>query len=283
VLNSRETRLSAIRRRPRVRSLWVLCTTIARGISPVLLMLLKIGCYGAALWAVWVGGIRFLHLPPYLVPPPASVLASLEKLPRFYLRHAIVTMQEAGGGLMIGFAGGFVCGLLLRYGGPVGRALNPLILASQVFPKEALAPILLVFLGFGILPKVVVAALISFFPVAINTFRGLQATPVAHEQLMRVLGANAWERFWRCHLPFSASHILAALNVCATLSIIGAVVGEFVGSSAGLGHVIRAANADLGTDRVYAALLLLGIIGSLFYGATLLIEYIFFRRFTGWK
>jgi NitT/TauT family transport system permease protein len=205
---------------------------------------------------------------------------SFATLPGFYWYHTLVTVQEAGFGLIIGFAAGFLCGIILRYGGPIGRALNPLILASQVFPKEALAPVFLVFLGFGVLPKIVISALICFFPVAVNTFRGLQATPVAYEQLMHVLGASAWCRFWHCHLPFAARYIFASINVCATLSIIGAVVGEFVGSTAGLGHVIRAANADVGTERVYAALIILGVLGSSFYGISLLIERVPFRRFT---
>ncbi len=159
-------------------------------------------------------------------------------------------------------------------------AINPLIIASQVFPKEALAPLFLVFLGFGVLPKIVISALICFFPIAINTFKGLEATPSAYRKLMHIVGASPWQRFVRCDLPFAAPYIFASLSVSATLSIIGAVVGEFVGSSAGLGHVIRAANADVGTERIYAALIILGAMGSLFYGITLFLGRVLFKRYT---
>src|SRR5947208_16194834 len=97
---------------------------------------------------------------------------------------------------------------------------------------------------------------------------------------MHVLGATAWQRFWRCRLPFAARYVLGALRVCATLSVIGAVVGEFVGSSAGLGHVIRSASSDLGTERIYAALLLLGLMGAAFYGVAAFIEQVLFRKYT---
>jgi NitT/TauT family transport system permease protein len=228
--------------------------------------------YLAALWFFLEFLIWFFDLPTYLVPRPQLIVASLARLPSYYAEHAWVTFQEAALGALIGFSAGFCLGVFLRYGGWAARILNPVILASQVFPKEALAPLFLVFLGFGVLPKIVIAALISFFPVVINTAQGLRATPEALEKLMHVIGANEWERFWRCRLPCAAPYVLASLRVCATLSVIGAVVGEFVGSSAGLGHVIRSAGADVGTDRIYAALLLLGLLGASFYGIALFIE-----------
>jgi len=241
---------------------------------------LKIAAYIIFVFGVWNLLIMIFRLPSYMVPAPGDVLTSLSKLSAFYRHHTLVTLEESGFGLIIGFAAGFICGLLLRYGGRIGRAINPLIIASQVFPKEALAPLFLVFLGFGVLPKIVISALICFFPIAINTFKGLEATPSAYRKLMHIVGASPWQRFVRCDLPFAAPYIFASLSVSATLSIIGAVVGEFVGSSAGLGHVIRAANADVGTERIYAALIILGAMGSLFYGITLFLGRVLFKRYT---
>lgn len=236
--------------------------------------------YVAAVYTLWRGCIWFFDIKPFLLPGPDAVLQSYAKLPHYYIRHALITLQEAGVGVLTGFSAGFGIGVLMHYSGRVGRALNPLVLASQVFPKEALAPLFIVFMGFGVAPKILISALISFFPVVINTAQGLQATPPAYDRLMHVLGANSWQRFWRCRLPFAARYILASLRMCATLSVIGAIVGEFVGASAGLGHVIRAANADIGTERIYAALLLLGLMGAAFYGLAALLERGIFRRYT---
>lgn len=236
--------------------------------------------YVVAVYCLWEGAIWAFDIKPFLLPSPRAVLESYMELPAYYTRHTLVTLQEAGFGVLIGFAAGFLLGVTIHYSGPVGRVLQPLVLASQVFPKEALAPLFIVFMGFGIAPKVVISALICFFPVVVNTAQGLNSTPPAFEKLMHVLGASTWERFWRCKLPFAARYILASLRMCATLSVIGAVVGEFVGASAGLGHVIRAANADIGTERIYAALLLLGLMGAVFYGIAALLEQVVFQRYT---
>src|SRR6266498_1374582 len=124
--------------------------------------------YVIAIGLLWQLLISVFHIPQYVLPTPRSVAASLLRLPRYYAGHAFVTAEEAGLGILIGFAAGFVVGIVLRYGGWIGRLLSPLIVGSQVFPKEALAPLFLIYLGFGILPKVVMSALICFFPVAIN-------------------------------------------------------------------------------------------------------------------
>ena len=156
--------------------------------------------------------------------------------------------------------------------------MSPPVLATQVFPKEALAPLFLVAFGFGMTPKVLIAALICFFPLAVNTAIGLRATPRDHWNLMTVIGSTPWQRFVHCDLLFAAPYITASLRVCATLGLVGAVVGEFVGSSAGLGHVIRSAASDIGTDRIFASLMLLGLIGGLLYGIAVSIDHFVGRR-----
>lgn len=228
---------------------------------------------------IWQLCVTIFEVPRYLIPPPLDVLRSMTTLPQYYLKHALVTFSEAGLGILLGFSTGFLVGLLLRYGGWVGRAFSPLVVASQVFPKEAIAPLFLVYFGFGVFPKVLISALICFFPVAINTHHGLTATPEPFRRLMHVLGSSPWQNFIRCQLPFATKYIIAAARVCAVLGLIGAVVGEFVGASAGLGHVIRDANADMGTERIYAALILLGSMGGLFYGTVALVERIFLARY----
>jgi len=235
--------------------------------------------YILGITGLWQLCVAVFDIPRYLVPPPLDVLRSMTSLPQYYLRHAAVTFSEAGLGILLGFSTGFLVGLLLRYGGWVGRAFSPLVVASQVFPKEAIAPLFLVYFGFGAFPKILISALICFFPVAINTHHGLTATPEPFRRLMHVLGSSPWQSFTRCQLPFAAKYIIAAARVCAVLGLIGAVVGEFVGASAGLGHVIRDANADMGTERIYAALILLGSMGGLFYGTVALVERVFLARY----
>jgi len=237
-------------------------------------------CYVLALGLCWQLLITIFHIPQYVVPTPASVATSIFHLPLYYAAHALVTAEEAGLGIIFGLVAGFFIGIVLRYGGWLGRLLNPLIVSSQVFPKEALAPLFLIYFGFGILPKVVISALICFFPVAINTFEGLKATPEQYLRLFHVIGASPWQKFWQCSLPSAIRYVSASVRVCAVLGLIGAVVGEFVGASAGLGYVIRSATSDIGTERVYAALLLLGLIGASFYGITLFIDRILLKRFT---
>ena len=246
----------------------------------VIRMIVIAAAYVAGIYFLWSGSVRLFDIQPFLLPSPEAVFGSLASLPAYYLKHTLVTLEESAFGVLIGFITGLSLGILLHYSGPIGKLLNPPLLATQIFPKEALAPIILTFMGFGIAPKIVISSLICFFPVVINTAQGLKATPQAYERLMHVLGASPWQSFWRCRLPFAAPFLLASLKMCATLSVIGAIVGEFVGSSAGLGHVIRAANADIGTERVYAALLLLGLMGAVMYGAAALLERVVFRRYT---
>lgn len=239
-----------------------------------------VGAYVVGVFLFWHGVVAIFAIPHYIVPQPFDVLASLAKLPSFYARHATVTFSEAALGILLGAFGGFLVGLIMRFGGIVGRIVSPLAIASQVFPKEALAPLFLVYFGFGAMPKVLISALICFFPVAIGTLQGLTATPQGHIRLLASLGASDWQIFSYCQLPFASSHIAASIRVASVLALVGAVVGEFVGSSEGLGHVIRSANSDISTERVFAALLLLGCIGAVLYLSALFFDRYFLRKFS---
>lgn len=236
--------------------------------------------YVFALVLFWDLVIRIFQIPHYVLPHPRAVVNSIIALPSYYASHALVTMQEAGLGILIGFTSGLIIGIVLRYGGWLGKLLNPIVVASQVFPKEALAPLFLIYFGFGIMPKVVISALICFFPVAINSYEGLKSTPEQYQRLFHVLGASKWQTFWRCSLPFALKYVSASARVCAVLGLIGAVVGEFVGAGAGLGYVIRSATSDIGTDRVFAALLLLGLMGASLYGFAVFLDRILLKNYT---
>jgi len=227
---------------------------------------------------LWEASVQAFSIPRYILPPASEAISDVVKQWPYYLRHFGVTATEAIAGLLFGIVSGFLVGIAMRFGGFAGKLLEPLVIGTQVFPKEALAPVFLVVLGFGLEPKIVVSMLISFFPIAIGTARGLSATPQSFERLFRVLGAKPLETFLRAQLPFASVHIFSALRMAASLCVIGAVVGEFVGASSGLGHVIRSASSEIAMQRVYAALLLLGVLGGTIYGTVILIENLLFKR-----
>lgn len=234
----------------------------------------------ATLVLLWAAVVAGFDIPSFVAPAPIAVFKSLAALPGFFAHHAGVTLIEAGAGALLGLLLGFCSGVVLRYGGRLASFVEPVIHATQVFPKEAMAPLFAVALGFGLAPKIVIATLICFFPLSLATARGLRAAPIEARLHLRMLGATPRETFLHCDLPYAVPFIAASLRSCTSLSVIGAVVGEFVGASAGLGYVIRGATADLAMDRMYAALLMLAVISAVLYGGAVLVEKLFLRRYT---
>ena len=157
--------------------------------------------------------------------------------------------------------------MLIVYSPMVERGVYPLLVASQAVPKVAVAPLFLLWLGYGIVPNVLIAALIGFFPVVINTAVGLTQIDDELLDLGRVFGAPTWKVFLTIRFPNALPYVLSALKVTATAAVVGAVVGEFVASQAGLGMVIVNAQTNLNTPVAFAALLWISVIGLLLYGA----------------
>lgn len=243
------------------------------------IVFVQVAAYVGVTLLAWHALTAWAGIPPLILPSVGSVLGSLRRLPSFYLHHFLVTTSEALLGLLAGGGTGFAAAILLHYSRPAARIFLPLIVVLQVFPKEALAPLFVVMLGLGLAPKVLIAALICFFPVIVNTHRGLGSVPAGQIELMRSLGANELDTFLYCRMPYASRYVMAALRMCVTLAIVGAVVGEFSGSGAGLGNVIRATSNDLGTERLYASLILLGILGLSLYGVVVAIDY-WLRKYT---
>tara|TARA_B100001123_G_scaffold379281_1_gene448053 strand:+ start:9653 stop:10444 length:792 start_codon:yes stop_codon:yes gene_type:complete len=210
----------------------------------------------------WEVFVRQTGTADYILPAPSRVLVRLYTSLPMLLGHAAVTLQEALLGFLLGASAGTTFALLMARSHVLERMLYPLVISSQTFPKEALAPVFVVWFGFGLLPKVVIAALISFFPVVVNTTRGLLSVDPTILDLMKSLSASPRQIFAKVRLPNAVPYLFAALKMCITLSVIGAVVGEFVGASAGLGHLVRLANAELATDLMFAALIVLGAMGT---------------------
>ncbi len=214
---------------------------------------------------LWEVGHHLFSVADYVLPAPSDIFIRIGASGPLLFDHALVTLKEVVGGFMLGASVGVSVAALMASSRVIERMLYPLVVSSQTFPKEALAPLFVVWFGFGLAPKVVIAGLISFFPVVVNMTRGLLSVDPLALDLLRSLSASKRQIFLKLRFPNAVPYLFAALKMCVTLSVIGAVVGEFVGSSAGLGHLIRLANTEMATDLVFAALIALGIMGTLLF------------------
>ena len=224
-----------------------------RWLAPGLLVLLALGA--------WEAGVRLAETPRWLLPPPSEIARTLVVDRALLLHHTGVTLTE----VLLGFALALVVGVLLAVAIDASvvleRAIYPLVVASQTVPIPALAPLLLIWLGYGLLPKVLVTALVGFFPIVVNTVDGLRGTDREVLVLLRSLGAGRWARFRLAKLPSALPFVLSGAKVAIAVCVIGAVFAELLGSSAGLGYLLTRATAQFLTARVFAAVLLLSLMG----------------------
>lgn len=219
--------------------------------------------FAVMLVLVWEGGVRFLDVPQYILPTPSAIAVSLFYGLRsgLFIHHFFVTAFETlCGFLLAGFAG-IAVGALVAQFRLVEKTVYPLLVALQTMPKIAIAPLIIIWAGYGLQSKVVIAGLISFFPVLVNTIVGLKACDQGKIDLMRSLRATRWEVFRMVKLPNALPFIFAGLNVAIVFSILGAIVGEFVGSKAGLGNLILESNFQFNIAQMFAILVVLGAFG----------------------
>jgi len=245
-------------------------------ISPALLV---------ALIAGWWFATDVLRVPAYVVPPPQDVLrAAIAGLSRWpwekasFWYHAGVTVWEALLGFAIGSALGALLGLVLSHWPILGKSWYPYIVGFQSLPKVALAPLMVVWFGFGIEGKVFITAIITFFPVLVNMMAGYQAVEPERIELARSCNASELHLLTKIIIPSCLPFLFAGLGVASVLSILGAVVGEFVGASAGLGMLLMQYNQAMEIAPMFAVIVLLAVIGFLMNHAVSLIE----RRYCFW-
>lgn len=225
----------------------------------IVLTLIAVGVF----WQLLVDA---LHLPNYLVPAPTDVGRAILDHQRSLLLNSEVTLMETLAGFGLSVAIGVPLAVLIVSSRVAERILYPILVASQAVPKVALAPILLVGLGYGTLPKIVVALLIAFFPVVVNTVTGLASVDRETLKLMRSMGASSVQVFVKVRFPHAVPSMIAGFKVAIALAVVGAVVGEFVGSRTGLGYYMLAATGNFDTPLVFACVVLLTIMGVvLFY------------------
>lgn len=218
----------------------------------------------AALFLAWAALSR-VYLP-VILPGPLAVLRRLPDLWRQgYAYHIRVTLVEAGGGFLLGLAAALPVGALLARKRWLEKLVAPYIVGSQAVPIVALAPLLLLWFGTGLWPKVLVAALVAFFPILTNVIVGLKRVDPRLRELFAIMGATRWQTWWKLDVPAALPVIFAGLRIGLTLSVIGAVVGEFAGADQGLGFLVNWAKGLFDTPLMFLALCLLALMGVGFY------------------
>jgi NitT/TauT family transport system permease protein len=228
----------------------------------------------AGLVVIWDLYVRLLGLSSLVLPSPYQVWLSLVEntLSGRLIDHMWVTLSEVLLGFLLGSVVGVALGTLTAQSPLMRTILGPYILASQAMPKLALAPIIVIWLGFGIAPKVVITALICFFPLLENTIIGLTSTNPHQVELFQVLTASRWQSFIKLRVPNALPVIFAGLRVAITLAVVGAVVGEYVGANRGLGALVIAAQGSFDTPLMFAIFVYLTVIGIVLYKLMELLE-----------
>ena len=203
---------------------------------------------------LWYALVLGLKVPAYLLPTPGAVVQRIGEDLGFLLHHAWVTTYETIGGFVLSVVVGVPLAMLIVASRALDKALMPWLVLSQTFPKVALAPLIVVWFGLGVGPKLVVTFLVAFFPVVISSVVGLRSIERETVELARSLRATRWQMFWHFRLPLALPSIFAGLKVSVAFSVVGAVIAEWVGATQGLGYLLLQANANLDTPLLFAVL-----------------------------
>jgi NitT/TauT family transport system permease protein len=224
---------------------------------------------------------RVSGLPPFILPSPMDVWTRLLKslADGSLLYHTGVTLLEITLGLIVGVTLATALGYMIAKSRSLEKVLSPYLVASQAIPVVAIAPLLVIWLGQGILSKVVICALIVFFPVLVNTVVGVRAVPLALYDMMNSLHAKRWQVMLKLEIPASLPVLLGGLRIGATLSVIGAIVGELVNAKAGLGFLLKVGDFQYDTSIVFVAVIMLVFLALALYGIVMLLE----RKFLKWQ
>jgi ABC-type nitrate/sulfonate/bicarbonate transport system permease component len=249
---------------------------MSRWLPPVLVVLALLGAWELA--ARWDLIADALSIEPFLVPAPTDIGEALVEDRELLVENAWVTVQEVLLGFAIAVVAGFTFAIVLHLNDVLRRAFYPLLVASQTVPVIAIAPILVVWLGFGIGPKLAIIALVCFFPVTVNTLDGLRSVDPELPRMMRTLDADRAQILRRVEIPSALPFLFSGAKIAAVISVIGAVFGEWSGADEGLGHLILVAQGQVQTARVFAAVVVLSGLAISLFGLLALLE----RRYGWW-
>jgi len=214
----------------------------------------------------WESIVVIFNIPEYILPAPSQICVEIKSSFYVLLKNTGITMFEAFLGFLTGSGFGFVVACLFAHSRVVERCVYPYMVAIKALPIVAIAPLLVIWFGNGIFGKVVMAAIICFFPAVVNTTTGLKSIDQDAMNLMQSLSASKWQIFTKLRLPTSLPYFFSGLKISSTLSIVGAIVAELVGSDQGIGYTILIATYHLNTRMLFAAILLISLAGIVFFG-----------------
>jgi NitT/TauT family transport system permease protein len=258
-VHSSPTPTRPLRRRPAL-------VLTARRVLPLVVTPLA---FAAAAVLAWAAAVRAFGVPAYLVPSPTALPHAL---PADLGTHVRVTATEVLLGFALANIVAFLAAILFVQSRILERGLYPMAIALKTTPLIAIAPLLVLWFGAGLLSKVVAAALISFFPMLVNSVRGLKAADADARELFAALRANRWHRFRRLELPASLPYVFAALKISSSLAVVGAIVGEFVGAREGLGFIILQSSYNFQTAQLFATIIVAAFLGFAIFAAISVIE-----------
>jgi NitT/TauT family transport system permease protein len=217
---------------------------------------------------LWEAVVRMFEIPAFVVPTPTAIIARMYKIAvdGILWPHTVVTLTQVLLGLAIGVAAGLTFGVFVALVPMVEDLVYPYLVAIQTLPKVAIAPLLIVWFGYGMTSKVIITALVAFFPMLVNVMTGFHSADRDALDMMRSFGASRWQSFRHLRLPNALPMIFAGLEIAVVFAVIGAVVGEFVGAQAGLGYMITVWNFNLDVAGVFTILVILSLIGMILHG-----------------
>jgi ABC-type nitrate/sulfonate/bicarbonate transport system permease component len=232
-----------------------------------------------AIGVFWEAAVSIWHIPSYILPPPSRIILVIGERWNLLVTNSLVTLGEITAGFVVALIGGVALALAIHSSRIVERATLPLVIASQTIPVFAIAPLLILWFGYGMGSKVVMAAIIVFFPIVINTVDGLRAADPDTISLLKVLEATPRQIMLKVRIPQALPFVFSGLKIGVAVSVIGAVIGEWVGAREGLGYLMIHANAQLQVDLVFAAIFCLSVMGVTLYALIGLLE----RHVVHWR
>ena len=233
----------------------------------------------ATIFAIWEFSCVYFSLPPFMLPPPSKIFISIYTNWELLIKHASYTLVEILASIFIGTIIGVVTALTISSSERLKRWVMPILLASQSIPVFALAPLLILWLGYGMSSKIVIGVLIVFFPITSNFTDALNNVPQELIDAGKTIGLSKTQVFWKIKIPSSLPGLCSGIRVAACFAPIGAVVGEWIGGSTGLGSFMIYSNARLQTDNMFAALIILIFITITLYKVTDMI----LSKYVWWK
>ena len=242
-----------------------------RGISSIRDVLIPVVALAAFL-TVWDVTIRMFSVNEMILPSPTQVFLALKSQFAHLVWHGMITLFEAALGFLVGGVAAVVLAVLFQFSKTAERAVYPYAIALKAIPLVALAPLVVVWCGSGLLSKVMLAAVISFFPILVSAAQGMASVETEALDLMATLSASKWQILVRVRFPTALPSLFAGMKISSTFAVVGAVVAEFVGSQSGIGSIVKTSSYYLDTDVSFAAIIVMAIVSLLFFGGICLIE-----------